>query len=95
MGYYLALGLCYATFTGFVLEIIGKGAAATKYNIFASLANLPIYLMGVLDGRISDAYGREAMLLFDGAAGVVGAGLLLLLVFTVRPRPAPAPAGDA
>jgi MFS transporter, PAT family, beta-lactamase induction signal transducer AmpG len=92
MGYYLALGLCYATFTGFVLEIMGKGAAATKYNIFASLANLPIYLMGILDGMVSDAYGREGMLWFDGAAGVVGAALLLVLVFAVRPRPAPAPA---
>lgn len=96
MGYNLALGLCYATWTGFVLDVIGKGAAATKYNIFASLSNLPIYLMGILDGWVSNSYGRVTMLWFDGAAGIVGAALLLLLVFAVRPRAqaAPAPAAE-
>jgi len=85
IGYNLALGLCYATWTGFVLEIMGKGAAATKYNIFASLSNLPIYLMGMLDGWVSDTYGRVTMLWFDGAAGIAGAVALLLLVYVVRP----------
>ncbi len=42
--YAITLGLSYAGFTAFTLEAIGKGAAATKYNIFASLSNSPIYL---------------------------------------------------
>ena len=40
--YQFAIGMCYAAFTAFVLDIIGKGAAATKYNLLASLANIPI-----------------------------------------------------
>jgi MFS family permease len=97
--YNLALGLCYATFSGFVLDVIGKGAAATKYNIFASIANVPIWLMGVLDGWVSQHYGRADMLWFDGGAGMIGATLLLALVVVVRVQPAaaaePAPATPA
>lgn len=92
IAYNLGLGMCYATFTGFVLEIIGKGAAATKYNVFASLANIPIYAMGLLDGYVAETYGRESMLWFDGGAGVIGAILLLAIVAVVKlQRPAPAP----
>ena len=38
-------GFNYASFSAVVLEAIGRGAAATKYNIFASLSNLPIAYM--------------------------------------------------
>jgi PAT family beta-lactamase induction signal transducer AmpG len=82
--YNFGIGLCYATFTAFVLEIIGKGAAATKYNVFASLANIPIYAMGRLDGYVSDHHGRTTMLWFDGGAGVVGAILVVVAALLLR-----------
>jgi predicted MFS family arabinose efflux permease len=85
LAYNVAIGLCYATFAGFVLEIIGKGAAATKYNVFASLSNMPIYAMTRIDGWVAQEHGRTPML-WVGAAGVAGAALLLLLVFAIRPR---------
>lgn len=93
--YNFGIGMCYSTFAAFVLEIIGKGAAATKYNVFASLANIPIYAMGRLDGYVSDQHGRTTMLWFDGGAGVVGAVLvvvaaLLLRVSQTHPSPEPA-----
>ena len=88
LAYNAGLGLCYATFAGFVLEVIGKGAAATKYNIFASLSNMPIYLMTRIDGEVSERHGRIAMLLVDGGSGVLGAVLLAGVVLALRTRPA-------
>jgi MFS family permease len=85
-GYQFAIGLCYATFTGFVLDIIGKGAAATKYNLLASLANIPITLMGRWDGRVAEAHGHGAMLYFDGAMGVAGATVLMVVVLIALPK---------
>ena len=40
--YSFGSGVAYGAFTGFVLEVIGKGAAATKYNALAAVSNLPI-----------------------------------------------------
>ena len=90
LAYSACLGICYATFTGFVLEAIGKGAAATKYNLFASLANMPIYAMTRIDGMVSERYGRVAMLLVDGGSGVLGAVLLAGVVLALRGRRVPA-----
>ena len=92
--YSFALGLCYATFTGFVLDIIGHTGGATKYNLFASLANMPIYAMGMIDGYVATAHGRTMMLWIDGLAGVAGAVVLMLVVWILRQRhldPPPAP----
>jgi MFS family permease len=86
LAYQFALGMCYAAFTGFVLDMIGKGAAATKYNLLASLANIPITLMGVWDGRVAESRGHGAMLWFDGAMGVVGAIVLMAIVLVALPR---------
>ena len=51
-------GLTYAGFTAVVLEAIGLGAAATKYNVFASLSNMPIAYMTVIDGWAHERVGR-------------------------------------
>jgi MFS transporter, PAT family, beta-lactamase induction signal transducer AmpG len=85
-GYQFALGMCYAAFTAFVLDIIGKGAAATKYNLLASLANIPITLMGRWDGQVAEAHGHGNMLWFDGAMGVAGAVVLLIIAAAALPR---------
>ena len=50
MAYALITGLTYAGFSAVVLEAIGLGAAATKYNAFASLSNMPIAYMTVVEG---------------------------------------------
>lgn len=91
--YSFALGLAYAAFTAFVLDLIGHTGGATKYNLFASLANVPITLMAVLDGSVADHYGRVTMLVVDGLAGVAGAVVLMSVVFVLRrahKEPAPA-----
>jgi MFS family permease len=91
IAYSFASGLCYGTFTGFVLEAIGGGAASTKYNVFASLSNIPIWYMTRLDGWAADRYGALKMLLVDAGAGAVGIALLALVIAVIR-RPSLPPA---
>ena len=71
--YAFTSGLAYAAFTAFVLEAIGKGAAATKYNALASLSNLPIYYMTNLDGWAHDRWSSTGMFFTESALGVAGA----------------------
>ena len=94
IAYSFALGMCYSTFTAFVLDIIGHTGGATKYNLFASLANMPIYTMALVDGYVATEYGRTTMLWIDGLAGIAGAVVLMTIVFVLRKRrldPSPAP----
>lgn len=72
-------GLSFAGFTAFTLKVIGKGAAATKYNIFASLSNSPLYLMTYVVGVAYTHFGARGMLNTE-AVFAVGAVLLFLLI---------------
>ncbi len=89
--YSFAAGMAYGCFTGFVLEIIGKGAIATKYNVLASLSNIPIWYMTLVDGWVSENHGPVNMLLVDAASALAGLTVLLLAVAIIRPGRAPAP----
>ena len=70
-------GLTYAGFSAVVLEAIGKGAAATKYNLLASLSNMPIAWVTLVDGWAYEHRGPAALLFADAATGA--AGLLLFV----------------
>jgi MFS family permease len=92
--YALITGLTYAGFSAFVLEAMGLGAAATKYSLFASLSNMPIYYMTNIDGWAHEKWGAGGMLYTEAALGIVGlvvfAGILAAL--PRRPASVPAPA---
>ncbi len=77
--YAFTAGLTYAAFTAFVLEAIGKGAAATKYNALASLSNVPIYYVTEIDGRAHDRWGVNGMFYTEAALGVAGAIFFIAL----------------
>ena len=70
--YLFVNGLCYAAFTGLVLDAIGAGVAATKYNGFASLSNTPVWYMGLLLAAVQTRLGPRDMLLGESACGVLG-----------------------
>jgi MFS family permease len=72
--YAITTGLTYASFSAVTLEAIGLGAAATKYNLLASLSNVPIQYMIVLDGYVHDAWGAGAMLAVEAAICVAAVG---------------------
>ena len=63
LAYAFVVGMSYTAFTGFVLDAIGKGAAATKYNVFASLSNTPITYMGLVLAWAQTKGAEKAVLL--------------------------------
>lgn len=94
IAYSLVTGLAFAAFTGFVLEVIGAGAAATKYNAFASLSNTPIMYMGLVLASAVGAYGVRGMLVVEALAGFVGIAALGVAARVLRPRADAAPVVD-
>jgi MFS transporter, PAT family, beta-lactamase induction signal transducer AmpG len=78
-------GLTYAGFSAVVLEAIGFGAAATKYNLFASLSNMPIAYMTLVAGWAHTRWGAGGMLYTEAAICSL-AILLFIAVATTMAR---------
>lgn len=79
--YNFFLGISYAAFTAFVLETIGKGAVATKYNLFAGAMNLAISYMTFVVGK-ADTRWHVTGALFTDAGCTLGAILLMMTLVT-------------
>ena len=82
--YAFILGLSYTAFSAFVFEAIGKGAAATKYTLLASLSNAPIWYMTLADGWGYSHIGKtgkspEGMLDTEAVCGLAGIIIFLLV----------------
>jgi MFS family permease len=86
--YAFLLGFSYASFTSVVLEVIGTGSAATKYNVFACLSNIPITYMTTVDGLAQTRWGSSGMLYVEAAAAVA-AVLFFVMVARLTLRRAP------
>jgi PAT family beta-lactamase induction signal transducer AmpG len=84
MTYAFGVGLSYSAFTAVVLSAMGAGSGATKYNVYASLANFPIWWLGLLLGFAADHWGARRMLLTEAALGVIGVALFALTAARVR-----------
>ena len=85
MVYWFITGLTYAAFSAVVLEAIGQGAVATKYNLFASLSNMPIGYMTYFDGQAHDKWGAAGMLYTEAAIAMAGLAVFIAVV-TMGPR---------
>jgi len=83
--YAISTGLAYAGFSAFVFEAIGRGAAATKFAVYASLSNLPIYYMTIGDGWTHTHFGPQGMLYTEAAIGIIGI-ILFLSVWKIVTR---------
>lgn len=86
LAYALTSGLTFAAFTALVLDVINPDAAATQYNIFASLANMPIAYMVVLNGWVYDSRGASAMLYTEATLALVAAVVAATTIALVRRR---------
>lgn len=71
LAYSVVLGACYAGYSAVVLEAIGKGAAATKFNLLAAASNVPIAAMTDVDGVFHDRYGTNTMLYGEASLAIV------------------------
>jgi len=94
--YAFAIGLCYSGFSAFVFEVIGRGAAGTKYTVFACLSNIPILYMTKVEGwffdskgSISALHGATGMLNSEALFGIIGIVLFLALVRILRIKKEP------
>jgi MFS transporter, PAT family, beta-lactamase induction signal transducer AmpG len=85
LAYQFGGGVAFGTFTGFVLEVIGTGAAATKYNALASLSNFPIWYMTKVDGWASSEHGPVNMLFVDAGSEVAGIVVFIVVLLLVKP----------
>jgi MFS transporter, PAT family, beta-lactamase induction signal transducer AmpG len=101
--YMLIAGFCYATWAAVVLEAIGVGAAATKYNVLAGIANFPIIYLSWLDGQAHNVWkvpswlpvdGTQLMLLTDALIPVAGTAVLVAFIVLTRRYYKNEPAGS-
>jgi len=74
-------GLSYAGFSAVTFETIGLTAAATQYNVFASLSNMPILYMGLIEGWAYTRGGGSVMLYVEAAAA-----LAAIVIFAAASR---------
>jgi MFS family permease len=79
-------GFNYASFSAVVLEAIGRGAAATKYNIFAALSNFPIQYVVLLDGWAYRRWHTNGFLAMDAVTGLVGVAIFFAVAIATAPR---------
>lgn len=87
--YAISTGLTYSGFSAFVLEAIGKGAAATKYNVYASLSNAPIYYMIYIDEWAHGKWNAFGMLNAEAIMALIGVILFISIFVSVnKMRPA-------
>jgi hypothetical protein len=84
--------MAYAAYAAANLEAIGGGAAATKYTLFASVANIPVTLMPLADGWADTRGGASAMLWLEFGVAIVAAAVFALVALATRPKRVLAPA---
>lgn len=77
--YSFTLGMAYAGFSAVVFEAIGKGAASTKYTLYSSISNFPLYYMTLLEGWAYAHKGPTGMLDAEAICGVFGIVVFLIL----------------
>jgi PAT family beta-lactamase induction signal transducer AmpG len=65
-------GMAYSGFSALTLETIGKGAAATKYNLLACSSNAPILYVALIEGQVQTRWGSTAMLASEAVLAIVG-----------------------
>ena len=67
-----------------MLEAIGKGAAATKYNVYASLSNAPIYYMIYIDEWAHGKWSAFGMLSAEAIMALIGVVLFISIFVSVN-----------
>jgi MFS family permease len=84
--YAVSTGMGYAAFSALLLNAIGRGAAATKYAILASVGNIPCVYMTALDGWAYDRWHAWGMLNFEAWVSVAFVVVGLWALWKVNAR---------
>jgi PAT family beta-lactamase induction signal transducer AmpG len=78
IAYAFGVGLSYAAFSAVVLSAMGVGSGATKYNVYASLSNFPLWWLGLALGFAAQRWGARRMLLAEAGFGVLGVAIFAI-----------------
>jgi len=95
--YSFSNGIAFAALAALILEMVGHSvAAATKYTLFISVANVASNYVTALDGWASEVrgWGTRGSLAADVVLTAAGIAVLLAMVSVTRRGPAPAPAAS-
>lgn len=76
LAYAAMTGAGYAAYTAVILQVVGSGAAATKYTAVNAFGNLPVAYMAALLGILHDRYSTKIMLLGEAAISVAALFLI-------------------
>ncbi|HEV2533138.1 hypothetical protein, partial [Phenylobacterium sp.] len=82
--YNIAVGLSYAAYSAVTLEAIGRGAAATKFNLISSISNVPLLVVVLVDGWAQSRWGSSGMLVGETIIGVAGVMLYAVVAYATR-----------
>jgi len=81
-------GMIYAGYSAVAFEAVGLDAAATQFNAYASLANIPLLYMGLVDGWAYARFGASGMLYAEAFVGLTAIAVFFLAsALSARPRP--------
>jgi PAT family beta-lactamase induction signal transducer AmpG len=82
--YNFIVGFCYGAYSAVTLEAIGKGAAATKFNLISSISNVPILLVTLVDGWAETRFGATGMLWTEAGMGVAAVAFYGMVAIATR-----------
>jgi PAT family beta-lactamase induction signal transducer AmpG len=77
--YTFLTGMNYAAWAAFTLEAIGRGAAASKFELFGGFSWSPIYLMIWVAGLAYSKWGANGMLITEAVCAFVAAILFVAI----------------
>jgi MFS family permease len=84
--YALVNGFVNGAYAAFTLEATGRGAAASKFEIYASTSYLPLYFMFWISGLAYSKYGAFGMLNTEAMVALLAAGLFVAVFVAVNRR---------
>lgn len=97
--YLVTQGLCWARFTGLIVEIVGPDTqdASTLYSALSAAGSIPLAYMTWLDGFGYSKFGTHGLLITDAAGNFIVFGIVLtiFLVNGLHFRHAPGAASEA
>jgi PAT family beta-lactamase induction signal transducer AmpG len=86
LGYAFVNGFVNAAYSSFNLEAAADGAAASKFELYSSMAYLPLYLMFWISAGAYAKWGAFGMLNMEAAIATLAAGLYLFARISVKRR---------
>ena len=79
LAYAAMMGAGYAAYTAVILQVVGSGAAATKYSAINAFGNLPGFYMPILLGLLHDRFSTLVMLLGEAAISIAALAMIWAL----------------